>query len=252
MPARPQTVVHALARALAADPGRPLVTFYDGSSGERVELSVKTFDNWVNKVANLFVDELMLDPGDGVRVRLPTHWQSTVLLLGVWTAGLRLVADDAPGSQAAASVVGPTAAAHAGAYDGQVVVCSLRPLGGPCTEPIPAGWLDFAVTVPGQPDALLTPVTVRPDDIAVVGPAAALSHGGLVHAGLETAAELRLSEGGRLLTDANPSEPGGTRTALVAPLVSGSSVVLVSNGDETTRRSIAEQERVTATAWLRD
>src|SRR5579859_6537412 len=38
---------------LEADPARPLITFYDDATGERVELSVKTFDNWVAKTANL-------------------------------------------------------------------------------------------------------------------------------------------------------------------------------------------------------
>src|SRR3546814_13660057 len=44
-------------RRLAADPGQPLVTFYDDTSGERTELSVKTYANWVSKTANLYVDE---------------------------------------------------------------------------------------------------------------------------------------------------------------------------------------------------
>ena len=38
-----------LADALRADPGRPLITFYDDATGERVELSVATFGNWVAK-----------------------------------------------------------------------------------------------------------------------------------------------------------------------------------------------------------
>src|SRR5690606_17128304 len=35
---------------LGADAGRPLITFYDHAGGERVELSVTTYANWVAKV----------------------------------------------------------------------------------------------------------------------------------------------------------------------------------------------------------
>jgi uncharacterized protein (TIGR03089 family) len=247
MPVHPDTVIDALARALAVEPGRPLVTFYDGSSGERVELSVTTFDNWVNKIANLFADELMLDPGNDVRVRLPTCWQSTVVLLGAWTSGLRVTADD---SDVDASVVGPDAVEPGATLGGQVVACSLRPLGGPFTEPLPPGWLDFAFAVPSQPDALLSPVTVEPDDVAVVTATAELSHRTLVDRGVKAAAEVGLASGGRLLTDANPADPEDLGVALVAPLVAGGSVVLVTNCDEAARRSIAAQERVTSTVWL--
>jgi uncharacterized protein (TIGR03089 family) len=246
MPVHPDTVIDALARALAVEPGRPLVTFYDGSSGERVELSVTTFDNWVNKIANLFADELMLDPGNDVRVRLPTCWQSTVVLLGAWTSGLRVTADD---SDVDASVVGPDAVEPGATLGGQVVACSLRPLGGPFTEPLPPGWLDFAFAVPSQPDALLAPVTVEPDDVALVTATTELSHLALVARGVETATEVGLWSGGRLLTDANPADPRDVGTALVAPLVNGGSVVLVTNCDEAARSSIAEQERVTCAVW---
>ncbi|NDU76176.1 TIGR03089 family protein, partial [Actinomadura sp. DSM 109109] len=47
-----------LRRRGAGDPSRPLVTFYDDAAGERVELSARTFDNWVAKTANFLVDGL--------------------------------------------------------------------------------------------------------------------------------------------------------------------------------------------------
>jgi uncharacterized protein (TIGR03089 family) len=242
------TVVSALARELAVDPGRPLVTFYDGATGERIELSVKTFDNWVNKIANLLTGELSIEPGAGIRVQLPVHWQSTVTLVAAWAAGLRVLVDDAS-SAAEATVVGPAAASVPDAVDGQVIACSLRPLGVPFADPLPDGWLDFGLEVPSQPDALLAPVAVGPDDAAVVAAAGELSHGQLVTSGLDTAARLGLSSGGRLLTDANPCAQDGFEMALTAPLLSGCSVVLVANSDDAGVASIAEQERVTATAW---
>lgn len=248
MTASATSVVSALAVALAGDPGRPLVTFYDGSTGERIELSVKTFDNWVSKIANLLTDELMLEQGDAVRVDLPTHWQSTVTLMGAWSAGLHVVlADAAPAP--AASIVGPAATAHPERVEGQAVACSLRPLGGAFVQALPTGWLDFAVEVPSQPDVKVSSVPVRPDDLAVVGASGQVSHGQLAQRALETAAEVGLAAGGRLLTDLNPCNPRGMDIALVAPLLAGCSVVLVTGCDEAARDSIGSQERVTASAW---
>ena len=55
------TFPQVLSRLLAHDPGRPLVTFYDDATGERTELSVTTYANWVAKVASLLVEELEVE-----------------------------------------------------------------------------------------------------------------------------------------------------------------------------------------------
>ena len=54
----PTTFPAALAGQLRTDAARPLVTFYDDATGERVELSVTTYANWVAKTAGLVQDEL--------------------------------------------------------------------------------------------------------------------------------------------------------------------------------------------------
>src|SRR5215210_8955354 len=77
-----------LSQAVADDPARPLITFYDDSTGERVELSVLTFANWVAKTANLLVDGLGAAPGQRVSLDLPTHWQAAVWHAACWAAGL--------------------------------------------------------------------------------------------------------------------------------------------------------------------
>ncbi|MCZ4498661.1 MAG: hypothetical protein JWQ74_1214, partial [Marmoricola sp.] len=64
--ARVSTLPDLLARRLAADPGQPLVTFYDDATGARTELSVKTYATWVSKTAPRCGDELMLDPGEAL------------------------------------------------------------------------------------------------------------------------------------------------------------------------------------------
>src|SRR5262245_66226190 len=48
----------------AADPTRPLLTWYDDTTGERTELSGATLGNWVAKTANLLVDGVGAGPGD--------------------------------------------------------------------------------------------------------------------------------------------------------------------------------------------
>src|SRR4051794_28551533 len=87
------------ARLLAADPGRPFVTYYDEASGERSELSAKSLANWVAKTHHLLVDELGLGVGDTARLALPAHWISVPILLGCLTAGLELT-DAGPGDVA--------------------------------------------------------------------------------------------------------------------------------------------------------
>ena len=244
-----ETVIDALSAAMRIDAARPLVTFYDLATSERVELSVATFDNWVCKIANLLSDDLGRGPGDRISIHLPPHWQTPALMIGAWRAGLTL---DLTGAPTEVTVVGP--APPPGSYtdggDGQVVICSLRPLGGPMLEPLPEGWLDFAVEVPSQPDVLVTASTVTPDDPATVFLTGPLTHGSLVAQAVATAGELGLPTGGRLITDANPARASGMVPALASPLVVGGSVVIVANASPDDRARIAEQEHAATSLWL--
>lgn len=97
-----RTAADLLRSALAADPARPLVTFYDDATGERVELSVATFANWVAKTANLLQSDLAAEPGDRLALLLPAHWQSAVWLLACSSVG---VVADVQGDPAAADLV---------------------------------------------------------------------------------------------------------------------------------------------------
>ena len=87
-----------LIQAVAGDPARPLITFYDDSTGERVELSVVTFANWVAKTANLLVDGLGAQPGQRVSLSLPAHWQGAVWHAACWATGLVSVPAGAAGT----------------------------------------------------------------------------------------------------------------------------------------------------------
>lgn len=242
----PTTVVSALADARRGGPGRPLVTMYDDASGERVELSVTTFDNWVCKLANLFSAEWELDPGELVGVSLPTHWQSTVALVAAWTAGLVVTLE--PDAPVDVRVVGP-AWTGSTARSGQLLACSLRPFGLPFADPLGPDRLDWATEVPPQPDLLLVPQQVTPATPAMATRGGLLTQRNLVDAALAGAEDLGLAPGGRLLTDLNPADPAGVTAALLAPLVTGSSVVLLVNASEARRAAVAEQERVTCARW---
>ena len=91
------------AARLAADPGSPLVTFYDDATGERAELSAKSLGNWVAKTHFLLMDELGAAVGDRAFARLPVHWLAAPILLGCWYAGLEVVTDPAAATVAACS-----------------------------------------------------------------------------------------------------------------------------------------------------
>jgi len=237
--------VSALAQLLRTTPSQPLVTFHDGSTGERVELSVVTVDNWVSKVANLIAGDLGLDPGATFAVELPAHWQTAVTVLGGWAAGLSLTS---PETDVDLRIVGPDALDSAvdGPRAGEVVASALRPLGGRFQRPLPAGWLDFALEVPPQPDVLLEPRQVADPATTLPQPRSPLS---LMRDAAVAADALGLRAGGRLLTDLNPATEDGLVRGLCACLAVGASLVLVAGADPAVVDRIAEQERATCRAW---
>ena len=78
------TFAEVLAAQLRRDPGRPLVTFYDHATDERVELSVTTYANWVAKASGLLTDVADLERGMSLRIDLP----AALALAGVPRRGL--------------------------------------------------------------------------------------------------------------------------------------------------------------------
>lgn len=235
-----------LRSALAADPARPLVTFYDDATGERVELSVATFANWVAKTANYLQDELSAEPGDRLALLLPTHWQTAVWLVACSSVG---VIADVGGDPAAADVVvsGPDTLEEARACSGERVALALRPLGGRFPEP-PAGFADYAAEVPGQGDrfAPYAPVDPQAPALAVQGQEFTGAEIGV--AAVETA---QLPERQRVLSGLPYDTWQGLAYGLYAPLATGGSVVLCRHLDRLDADGLArrvEAEQVTVTA----
>src|SRR5512139_2562036 len=102
----PATTFPAVLEArLRSDGARPLLTFYDFATGERTELSVATYANWVAKTASLLTEELDLARGDRLRVDLPPHWLGPVFLGAAWTVGLVVLLGDDDAADGAGDTV---------------------------------------------------------------------------------------------------------------------------------------------------
>ncbi|MEW2632682.1 TIGR03089 family protein [Streptomyces sp. NPDC048389] len=249
MNASDRTPADLLRSALAADPARPLVTFYDDATGERVELSVATFANWVAKTANLLQGDLSAGPGDRLALLLPAHWQSAVWLLACSSVG---VIADVGGEAARADLVvaGPGEFEAGLACRGERIALSLAPLGRRFPTP-PSGYADYAVEVPGQGDRFAPYAPVDPDEPALIVGAVELTGAELVERARADADRLGLGPGSRLLSGKPYDSWDGLSAGLFAPLTSGGSVVLCRNLDELSEDGLAkrvESERVTDTA----
>jgi hypothetical protein len=253
----------------AADRARPLLTYYDDATGERVDLSAITLENWANKTANLLVDDCGLGVGDRAAVLLPPHWQTAAVLFGIWSAGLsaeiRSAASDgvpsAPGDGAGGSdAPGDQDAADQNADAGEIdvvfaalnrvscappavdrFVLGLAPMGTPLDESaVPAGFRDYVAEVRGQADEFgWYPQQPDPDarnqDTSNDQDLVTVAH--------DLAISCDLHPGDRVLVDTRQVEH--PVRWLLAPLTAGASVVLCANLDPGSIDYRARAERVT-------
>jgi uncharacterized protein (TIGR03089 family) len=237
------TFAEVLAAQLRRDPGRPLLTFYDHATDERVELSVTTYANWVAKASGLLTDVADLERGMSLRIDLPPHWLSPVFLGAAWNVGLRVTSADAPDAVVCGperlDAWAPRAAAMA------VLACSLRPLGVRFAEPLPAGVLDVGIEIWSQPDGWTAWDPPTGDDLATDS----LTQRELFPSptDLTAAAGSSVTDGGRLLSVADPASPPGMAT-FTEPLGRGGSLVLVRNPDPDRLDGVYDAERATARA----
>ncbi|MDL4814680.1 TIGR03089 family protein [Actinomadura opuntiae] len=258
-----------LRRRLAADPSRPLVTYYDDEKGERVELSARTFDNWVAKTANFLVDGLAAEPGGRVVLVLPPHWQTAVWLMACWSAGLAAVPVDpaavlesgavpsepdgasGPYILAAAEEVLEVVLADPGvnADAEEVVGLSLHPLGGPLAD-CPPGVTDYAAEVRSYGDRFAATPDVTPTLPAIDVTKTTLTGAELVAAGAAAAEKWELDASSRVLVDMSFATLDGLLAGLVAPLASGASVIIQRNFDKAALDRRVALEHVTAVAGL--
>ncbi|GAA4757136.1 TIGR03089 family protein [Actinomycetospora chibensis] len=235
------TVTDALLNpVLAADAARPLITFYDDATGERIELSGATFGNWVAKTANLLRDECDVEPGTTVAVLLPAHWQAAAALCAIWWCGAEAVADPAGADVALATEDTLDAAAGAGL----VVGFSLDAFGRGLGDGLPSGAVDYATEVRLQGDHF-DPLTPVPDDAPAL---AGVDVAGVVAGARRRAAELGLGPDDRVLSTAAwpVTSTGGLVDGFLAVLAAGASLVHVRHpaGDQERRAGTEKVTRV--------
>lgn len=215
---------------------RPLITFYDDATGERIELSGVTTANWAAKAANLLRDECDVEPGTRVAVLLPAHWQTAAALLAVWWCGAELVTEEADLVLCDAERLDLALAAAPG---NGVVALSLDAFGKGLSG-LPAGVVDFATEVRLHGDDFVPWAPVPGDAPACAG----ASVDEVLAAARSRATELGLGAGDRVLSTLDWSGAGLT-DGLLAVLAAGASLVQVRHVDEDRLDRKAESERTT-------
>jgi uncharacterized protein (TIGR03089 family) len=235
-------------RGVARHGDRPLLTWYDDERSERVELSWRTFGNWVAKVANLLAGELGVAPGDRVGAVLVDHWQAATVLAGCWLAGAGVVAVD-PG--AAPHAKRAALAGCEAAFVREEWVAEVDGLPGPgrlvaLTADLLGrgdrdlgGALPFARAVAAMPDRFAGEAADPDPAVDGAGMAALLADAAAL------AGEAGLGDGDRLLSGLGLLDRRGAVAGLLAPLLAGAGVVLQRAPDPASLWRRAAQERVT-------
>lgn len=233
----PVTITEALLLPwLAAGPGRPLITHYDDDAGSRIELSGATVANWAAKTANWLRDECDVEPGDGVAMLLPAHWQTLGVLLGSWWCGARVVARTA-GARVAFVPPGEN-----GVSAETVAVVALDPLGAGLRADPGNGALDYLAEVRACGDDFVPWEPIPSDTLALEGS----TMDETVEAARRRAAELALSPQSRVLSTVDWGVPGGVIDGPLAVLAAGASLVQCGNCDPAKLAERRETERITA------
>ncbi|MGQ0626455.1 MAG: TIGR03089 family protein [Sporichthyaceae bacterium] len=238
-----RTVAELLTTAGGRDPGRPFVTFYDDASGERVELSFTTTENWVAKTANFLTEELAAEPGEHIALLLTTHWQSVIWYLACWRTGVA-AAPEADPADCAHVVTDPGGVERAGTCPGTRVLVPMLPFGRPAVDP-PAGFLDYAAEVPACPDQFAPPVPLTGEEAALLRGGRRATWAELIAAADAAAARWDVGREDRVLVTTPLSTEDGLLAAVLVPLVTGASVVLCVNADPAALPRRVEAEKVT-------
>ena len=204
---------------------KPFLTWYDDRRGERVELSFKTFDNWVAKTANLLVDELGAEPGDRVGALLVDHWQTPIVLAACWRAGVGVVAldlRDVPDGLAAA-FVREELLAGAAALEGTPLVALTADLLGRAGHDLGRA-LNFSRVVPAMGD--LFEAGPDPAGHAMVAGDASATMAELLDRAAGLAGATGLTDADRMLSGRRLLTVDGAVAGLLAPFTAGAGVVL--------------------------
>lgn len=197
------------------EPSAPRLTWY-GADGERVELSGRVLLNWVIKAANLLSTECGVSDGASVLLDLPAHWRLVVWAIGAEALHAQVHLADRGAAEGDADVV-VTDRPQAWSRVADVIAVPLPALARSWPEPLPAGVIDGASELMGQPDVPVFATTT-------------------------TRAALPPTGERRLLVAHDPASLVAEATACWRE---GGSVVVVQGGGSLPVARIAEQEGVT-------
>lgn len=251
-------------RGTASSGDRPLITWYHGALGQRVELSVRTFGNWVAKTANLLIEELGLEPGDRVAMLLPSHWQAPVALAACWRAGVSAV-PAGPGveRQAAAVLLAEAGCAACFVHEDLLAeVPSRFPDGAPALLAVTNDLLGRSAADLGAAQPFARLAASMPDHfdgegatpeaealfMAEDGGARSWTQAALVEAAADLGTRLGLDGGERLYSGLGLDGIAGVVAGLAVPLVLGSGVVLEHDPDPAAIGKRLADERVALAA----
>ena len=227
---------------------KPFITWYDDHRDERVELSYRTFGNWVAKTANLLVAELGAEPGDRVGAVLADHWQTPIVLAACWRAGVSvLVLDPAassppPEGLVAAFVREEYLGFAETALGGTTVVALTADLLGRSQRDLGKA-LSFSRLVPSMGDEFDGGPDPAGDALTAGGDAATMA--GLVERAAALAGRTGLGDADRLLSGRSLLTVDGAVTGLLAPFLGGAGVVLAAGLDPARFWKRVADERVT-------
>ena len=253
----PATLTDLLRLAVQRDGARPFITYYDDATGERTELSLTTFQNWVAKTSNYLRDELDLGSGSAVGVALPLHWLTAVWLSACWSVGAVPVIDPADDEVLDAAVIGPRRVEHDHGLlpmANDVVAVSLAPLAasfGRLGVALPDGVRDYTDEVRVHGDQFDASALPSPDDPALCVMDRTWTHNELVHAVTALTTRFGIDQHARLMTTQGLDglDPiDAILAAFVTPLVVDGSVVMCVNADPSGLTERADAEHVTAWA----
>lgn len=226
-----------LAGGRTAEVDRPLLTYLDDATGERVDLTATELGGWAARAAGLLRDGCGLGVGDRAAVMLPAHWQTAAVLLGAWSAGVAV--SFRPRATAGLPSLEPGADRP---YDALFVSAQrlddwledvpearhryVLSLGAAPRGERPLGYLDWLTEVGRHTDALPASAPLTSSDAASPDGTSYREWGSVA---LAVAERLDLRAGDRLLVDVAEHEQ--PVYWLLAPLAVGASVVLCANLD---------------------
>jgi uncharacterized protein (TIGR03089 family) len=252
MNAHAATPATLLTGALDADPSRVLLTYYDDATGERAELSVATFANWVAKTANLCRDDLGLDQGARVAIALPLHWQAAVWWQACWESGLVGVAaalgealpacDVAVVALDSAEGMATVANSDTDAIT-DMVGLGLGPMGLPVAgRPVPAGiTVEFDREVHAHGDRFAPPGGLSAATVALSSAGGERSAGELAQLAMAAGERWGLSAGDRAMLATPYDDERILLAGLLVPLAAGSAAVLCRNLDRLDEQALARR-----------